>query len=222
MPKPGRPSATRRAAWTASTLKAGMRASAASSAASSSSWLRWSMASAISTRDLATARRRPMDVVERVVLAQRALRAAVLEEMLELRPGRIFRRAEQPRHGEGAAGIGPGRAGRDASSPLQPAAQEAGHEGVAGAEHVVDFDREALADDAGFEVVGDRPVIDDAAHGAALQHDRRAGERANGLQRSEHVVGARRDHDLLFGADDQVAVGQHRLAAARTPPSDFT
>ena len=38
----------------------------------------------------------------------------------------------------------------------EPAAQEAGHEGVAGAEHVVDLDRKALADDAVLEVVADR------------------------------------------------------------------
>ncbi len=87
----------------------------------------------------------------------------------------------------------------------EPAAQEAGHEGVAGAEHVVDLDREALADDAVLEIVADRPVIDDAAHRAALQHDGRRRQRADRLQRGQHVVGAGGDHDLLLGADDQIA-----------------
>ena len=45
----------------------------------------------------------------RLVLAQRPVRAAVLQEKLQLLEGRIFRRAEQARDGEGAAGIGPGR-----------------------------------------------------------------------------------------------------------------
>ena len=52
-------------------------------------------------------------------------------------------------------------------------------------------------------------VIDDAAQGAALQHDRGAGDRADRLERFQHAVGARRDHDLLFGADDQIAVRKH-------------
>ena len=134
--------------------------------------------------------------------------------MAELRPRRIFRRAEQARDREGAAGIGPGGASRQRLA-LQPAAQEAGHEGIAGTEHVVDLDRETLADDTGLEIVRDRSVIDDAAHGAALQHDRRRGERADGLQRAEHVVGAGGDADLLLGADDQVAIRQDRPQLVR-------
>ncbi len=166
------------------------------------------------TRDHTPARRRPMDVVQHGVLAQRPLRAAVIEEMLQLGPGRIFRRAEEPRHRERPAGVGPGR-GRGEVLPAQPAAEETGHEGVARSEHVEHFDRESLADDSGFNVVGDRPLIDDAALGAALEHDGGAGDRANGLERGQHVVGAPRDHDLLLRADDQVAVGEHRPEALR-------
>ena len=93
--------------------------------------------------------------------------------------------------------------------PPQPAAQEAGHERVARPEHVEHFDRKPAADDSGFEIVGDRPVIDDAALSAALEHDGRAGDRADRLERLEHAVGADGDHDLLFRADDQVAIGEH-------------
>ena len=171
--------------------------------------------------DVAPARRRPMDVVDRLVLAQRPIAAAVLQEELQLLEGRIFRRAEQARHGEGAAGIGPGRRRLQAFA-AQPAAQEAGHEGVAGAEHVVDLDREALADDAVFEIVADRPVIDDAAHRAALQHDGRRRQRADRLQRGQHVVGAGGDHDLLFGADDQVADRAAPSCSLAETRSDFT
>ena len=101
------------------------------------------------------------------------MRAAVLQEIGELLPGRIFRRAEKARYGEGAAGIGIGRAGLQ-RLVAQPAAQEAGHEGVAGAEHVVDLDRETLADDAFLEIVGIGAGKDDAAHRPALQ-DQAAG-----------------------------------------------
>ncbi len=98
---------------------------------------------------------------------------------------------------------------------LQPAAQEAGHEGVAGSEHVVDFDRETLADDTVFEIVGDRAVIDDATHRAALEDDRRRGKRTDGLQRLQQVAFARCDQHLFLGADDQVAIGKHGLEVRR-------
>ena len=165
-------------------------------------------------RDFAPPIGRPVDVVDRLVLAERPELAAMLEEIAHLLPGRIFRRTEQAGDGEGAAGIGPGGR-RRMGFALEPAAQEARHEGVAGAEHVIDFDRKALADDAVFEIVTDRSVIDDAAHGAALEHDRRFGRRADRLQRGQHSVGARGNHDLLFGADDQVAIGQHRFHQRR-------
>ena len=65
-----------------------------------------------------------MDMVERIVLAQRPMLAAVLQEEFQLLPGRVFRRAEQAGYGEGAAGIGPGGAGLQRLAP-QPAAEEA-------------------------------------------------------------------------------------------------
>ena len=97
----------------------------------------------------------------------------------------------------------------------QPAAQEAGHEGVAGTENVVDLDREALADDAVFEIVGNRAVIDDAAHRPALQHDRRLGIGPDGLQRRKQVAVTRSNQHFLLGTDDQVAIGQNRLQMRR-------
>ena len=46
-------------------------------------------------RRLLAPRRRPMDVVEVFVAAQRAMRRAAIEEPAHLSPSRIFRRAEQ-------------------------------------------------------------------------------------------------------------------------------
>ena len=103
----------------------------------------------------------------------------------------------------------------------QPAAQEAGHEGIARAQHIVDFDRKAVADDAVFEIVGDRAVINDAALGAALQHDGRRGQRADGFERGQQIVFAGGDQHFFFGADDQVAVGSTVLSLLETW-SDFT
>src|SRR5581483_1365342 len=117
--------ATLAAASTAKRLKALIRARGAfASSAILSSWARWSMAKAIR-----------LSGCGRLVVAQRAMRRAMFEEMPHFRPGEVFGRTEQPRHGEGAAGIGVGAAGLD-RLVAQPAAQEAGHEGVAGAEHV--------------------------------------------------------------------------------------
>ncbi len=151
-----------------------------------------------------------MDVVDRLVLAQRPVLAAVLQEEVELGPGRIFRRAEQAGHREGAAGVGPGGAGLQ-RLVLQPAAQEAGHEGVAGAQHVEHLDRETFADNAVFQIVADRAVIDDAAHGAALEHDccRRQARISLSAPSTSSAPGG--NQDFLFGADDQIAIRQRLL-----------
>jgi argininosuccinate lyase len=55
---------------------------------------------------LAAARGCPMHVIDRRVLAQRVMRAAMLEEVAELGPGRILRRAQQARHRKGTARVG--------------------------------------------------------------------------------------------------------------------
>ena len=161
-------------------------------------------------RRLRPARRRPVDMVDLLVLAQRAMRRAMLEEILQLRKGRAFRRAEQARDGEGAAGIGPGAAGLE-RLVAQIAAQEAGHEGVAGAQHVIDLDREARALDAVLERVRDRAGKDDAAHRAALADDGGGAEAADGADRRQRVLRAAGRVQLLLGADDQVAIGQDLL-----------
>ena len=97
----------------------------------------------------------------------------------------------------------------------QPAAQEAAHEGVAGAEHVEHFDRKSAPDDAVLDAVGNIAGKDDAAHRPALQDDRRLRERADAAERGEIVLLAGGDVDFLLGADDQVAVGKHRLQVLR-------
>ena len=128
------------------------------------------MANAIRRRPVVAPRGRPVDVVEVRVVAQRVVLAAVFQEELQLGPGRDLRRAQQARHRERAAGIGPGRAGLQRFSG-QPAAQETRHEGIARAQHVVDLDRKSAADDAMIDVVRDRVGKHRAALGPALQHD---------------------------------------------------
>src|SRR3546814_9800943 len=67
-------------------------------------------------RPVARARGRPVQVVERCVMAQRLLNAALGEEVLQLRPGGTLRRAQQAGDRKGAAGVGPGAAGLDRKS----------------------------------------------------------------------------------------------------------
>ena len=186
MPKPGRPPATRAAAFTASRLKAAIlsRGAPASSAIASS-------CGAMVDREgeaafPAASRRVVAQWTWFSVSSRRSARCGLplLEEGLQLRPGRIFRRAEQPRHCECAAGIRPGGRRCVRLAP-QPAAQEAAHEGVAGAEHVEDLDRKPPPDDAVVDALRDLAGEHDAAHRPAFQHDRRARERpdaAKGLQ----------------------------------------
>ena len=184
----------------------------------SSSCMRWSMAKRHQLRPVARGGSSPSGCGSSAASLRSARCAtAVVEEELQLLPGRVFRRAEQARDGEGAAGIGPGARGRPVLA-AQPAAQEAGHEGVAGAEHVVDLDREALADDAVLEVVGDRARRRRCSPSAPrLQTMVAAETRADGAQRRERVGRAAGDLDLLLGADDQVAIGQRSTAAWRSP-----
>ena len=136
------------------------------------------------------------------------------QEMLQLLPGRIFRRAQEPRHREGAAGIGPGAGGLQ-RLVAQPAAQEAGHEGVAGAEHVVDLDRKAGPGHAFLETNRNGAGKDDAAHRAALADERRGRERPDGAQGREGILRSAEDVQLLFRADDEVAIGHDRLQVRR-------
>ena len=151
-------------------------------------------------------------VFSRAVVAQNARRRLAGDEGLQLGEGRIFRRAEKARHGDGAAGIGPG-AGRLDRLALQPAAQETGHEGVAGAERVVDVDREAGTADAVLQLLRNRTGIDQAAHRPLLEHDGGGGERADAADRVEHGLAAAGDGQFLLGADDQIDLADHGVEA---------
>ena len=158
---------------------------------------------------LRTARLLPMDGVHRNVLARNARRRLAGDEGLQFLERRIFRRAQEARHGDGAAGIGPG-AGRLDRRVLQPAAQETGHEGVAGAERIVDVDRETGTADAVIEALRDRARIDETAHRPLLEHDRCGGHFADAADRFQHGLAAAGDHQFFLGADDQVD-GAHHL-----------
>ena len=157
----------------------------------------------------------PVQALERLVVAQRPLRRAVREEVAELGPGRDRRRAAVPGDREGAAGIGEPAAFLK-RQVAQIAAQEAAHEGIAGAQHVVDLDRKARPLDPVLDVVRDGAGERHAAHRPALADDERRrcqlAHLADGIERHRRAAG---DVQLLLGADDDVAERQDGLQMRR-------
>src|SRR5687767_7598864 len=111
-----------------------------------------------------------MHVVEHLVLAQGAMRAAVGEKILKLGECWKLRRAQEPRHRDRPARIGPGGASFERYS-LEPSPQEARQECVSRSQHIVDFDWKSASRDAVFYVRGNGAGIDHAPHGPALQDD---------------------------------------------------
>ncbi len=141
-------------------------------------------------------------------------RPAPCQVVGELRLVRHRRGAGMARHHQRAAGIGALGAIVE-RLVAQPAGEEAAHEGVAGAEHVEDLDREALDHQAVFDLRRDRPFEHDAAERPALHHQQGAADLADGGERRQRLVMAARDRDLLLGADDQVAERQQLLQPHR-------
>ena len=212
----GPPAAAWRAALRHSFLKWGMcsRVMPAASAIASS-WARWSNAIA-STCGQARVRVVDQWICSSLrILAQRLLRRAVREEVLQLGPARHRRRAAVARHRERAAGIGVLAAVLDRLI-AQVAAQKAAHEGIARAQDVEHLDREARALDALLDVAGNGAVEHGAAHRPALDHDQRfRRERPDPAACAERIGGAARDVDLFLGADDHVAARQDGLQVGR-------
>ena len=153
---------------------------------------------------------RPVDVAEALIVAQTAVRAALVEEIPELHQARDRRGAAVTRDDDGAAGVG-GAATILQSRARKPAMEEAGHERIAGAEHVEDLDVEAGAGDAVLDGPGNGALEDDAAHRPALDHQHPIAEPAQAPERRHRVGGAAGDVDLFFRADDEVAVRNDRL-----------
>ncbi len=151
---------------------------------------------------------------EAFILAQRLELRTVFQEILQFLEAGIFGRAEQARDREGAAGVGPGSAGFKRLI-LEPAAQEAGHEGIACPQHIVNLDGKTLADNAVLDACRNCAGIDDAAHGAALQDDHALRKRADLAQCCKRVLGATGDVHFFLGADDEIAVGEDRLQMGR-------
>ena len=159
---------------------------------------------------VARARTGAVQVFERHILAHARAGGTVFEEILQLFPTRHRRRTTVARHHQGTAGIGIGAAARQVFV-AQPAGQEARHEGIAGAEDVEHLDRKARPHDAGFDVAGYRTIEYHAAHRPALDHDGAFCQRAQFLKRRQGIGAAAGDMDFFFGADQQVALGDHRL-----------
>ena len=112
-----------------------------------------------------------MDLLQRLILAQRRIAHTVLEEELQFLPAGIGRGAAMTRYGEGAAGIGIFQRCRPVFIS-QPAFQQAGHEPIARAQHVENVDRKAGTGQAVIQTFRNRPIKRHSAHRAALANQR--------------------------------------------------
>ncbi len=224
----GRPAA-RRTAWspsaTASTAlqRQGLevpecaRRRRRSRATMSSNWLRWSMARTVSSSWTPVAGGRPVHVLQLGVVAQAERPVALAQELLQLGPGRHGRRAAVARDDDRPAGVAQLAAGLDALV-AQPAAQEAGHEGVARAQHVEHLDREARPPTPSSRLSGTAPGKADAAVGPRLQTSR-ASERSRMARRAAMVsVVPPRMWISSSVPTIRSQSGQHLLQACRSPP----
>ena len=152
--------------------------------------------------------RRAVEVIQPRVVPQAMRLLFQIQEILELVPGGHGRGAPVPGDDDCAAGVAEAQA-RLQGLLAQPAAQEAAHKGVAGADGVEDLDGEAWHPDAVFEVVRDLPGEDYRPHRADLEHDGRLREPADAQERLARLGGAAGYPDLLLGPDHEVAVRQH-------------
>ena len=154
-------------------------------------------------RPVAAAVGGPVDVLQLEVVAQGRSPHAPLEEEPEFVPARIGRRASVARDGERTAGIGVLERGRPVLA-AEPALQQAGHEAVAGPQHVEHLDGEAGPGDAIVGAVGNRSFERHGTHGTALADEHRIRHRPHAPQRLDDVGRPARDVELLLGADDEV------------------
>ena len=155
----------------------------------------------------------PVEMLQLGVLAQaeRALRS--IEKQLQFFPGRHGRGAAVARDDDGPAGVAVFAAGLQ-RRVAQPAAQEAGHEGVAGAQDIIDLDAEAAPDHAVIEAGGNGFGEGRTSVGAALADQQGRAALADGAQGGKGVGRAAEDVDFFFRADDEVAQGQDLLQAS--------
>ena len=158
--------------------------------------------------------RRPVDLLQRLVMPQVGSDDAAGEKEVELRQRGIGRGAAVARDGEGPAGVRVFERGRPVGV-VQPALEQAGEEPVAGAEYVKDLDRKSGAGLAVVEAVGDRSLEGDRAPGAAFAYERRIRNCPHRPERCDRVGRTASDMELLFGADDQIKEMQCRLQLPR-------
>ena len=164
----------------------------------------------------AAARRRPVQMVQPRVLAQRSMRAAVGEVVIQLRESRELGRAQQARDRQRSARVAQARADLVRLAP-QIAAQKTGQKRVPGPQRVVDLDVQPGGNQSLFKDIGDIAGKHDATPGAALAHHDRIRQGADMAKGFERIVAAGRDVHLLLGSYDEIAIGQHRSEGTRGP-----
>ena len=155
-----------------------------------------------------------MQCRDALVLVRPCGRRGAPHEIIELGACRHGRRTAMAGDDDRACGIA-ATAAMCGRQVLDPAAEVAGKESVARAEDIQDFHRESRDDETLVDARGDWSFEDHAAVDAALHDDRRPRALADRLQRFERACAAAGDANLLFGADDEVAIRQESLELPR-------
>src|SRR5215203_2424909 len=135
-----------------------------------------------------------------------------VQEVRKLFGGRHGRRAPVAGDDYGSAGVPDPQALLQRLFP-QPAGEKATHKGVARAHRVEDLHGKAGHAHAILEVFGDLAGEDDGPHRSYLEHDRRAGELADGEERLAGIWEPAGYPDLLLRPHEEVALWQHRSVA---------
>lgn len=154
-----------------------------------------------------------MQVVQACVAVRARDLLFTLQVVVQLPFGRHRRRAAVARNHQCAAGVGVA-AGLLPAFIVQVAAQQPGHKGVAGPQHVQHLYPHAGVQLHLFPVVGDVIFEHRAALRAALAHQRGRRGPAHVFQRRQRVGAAAGDMKFLFSADDQIEMVQHLLQFA--------
>ena len=151
-----------------------------------------------------------MQTLQGYILIRTGDRHRAIEQVVEFGRRRHRRGAGMPRHHQPAAGIGQ-LAATLIAGIFEPAAEEAGHKGIAGAQHVKHLNPHAGINRTVFKPGRNVAMDHRASLGAQFDHQRCRSHCPHRAQCSQQVGAATGNQEFFFSAHDQVEARQDRL-----------